>query len=284
MVKRRKNKSLLGDWGELIRWKNTLVALGCVFVGLRLGETMVEIPARQILYLVVGLIFAGGNVVNDFVDIPSDKIAHPRRPLPSGTIKPKTAFIAGLAIITAGLLFNLAGMHYYGMIPTIIGVFAAVAILFYDFLGSRIPLVGNLVIALLAGGVFLFVGTAQGLTQAHIYAAGFSALITLAREIIKDIADRPADEKVGIRTIPAVIGDKRAAVLASACMATIIPLTIVPYFTGVFNEWYLGPMILFVLLPIVLLALLLPSNISPKKASKYARDLKWVILGGLFSL
>lgn len=284
MVKKRTKKKLFGEWGELIRWQNTLMALACVIVALQLGDEVLPAPARFVIYLVVGLIFAGGNVLNDFVDVPSDKIAHPRRPLPSGRIKPKTALIGGLFLISAGTIFNIAGMSIYGLIPALIAFFAAAGLLFYDFIGSRIPLLGNLIIAVLAGAVFVYVGTAQGLTQAHVYAAGFSALITLAREIVKDIADRPADEKVGIKTIPAVIGDRGAALLASITMAMIIPVSIIPYFTGVFNEWYLGPMILFAILPIALLALLLPGNISPAKAAKYARDMKWIIAGGLFAL
>jgi len=284
MAKKRKSILLFGEWGELTRWKNTLMALVCVMVAIQLGDEVLPMPTRFIVYLVVGLIFAGGNVLNDFMDVPSDKIAHPRRPLPAGTIEPKIALIVGVILLVAGILFNFAGLSFYGLIPSLIAFFAALVLLFYDFIGSRIPLLGNIIIAVLAGCVFIYIGTAQGLTQAHIYAAGFSSLITLSREIVKDIADRPADEKVGIKTIPSVIGDKGAALLASIAMAAIIPISIIPYFTGVFNEWYLGPMILFAILPIALLALLLPGNISPPKAAKYARDMKWIIAGGLFAL
>lgn len=284
MAKRKGNKPIFGEWGELIRWKNTVVALLCVMVGFALGDEPFPQPGRFLVYLVLGFIFAGGNVLNDFTDVASDKIAHPKRPLPSGMIPRKSALILGFVLIAVGVVLNLVGMRFYNLIPTLIAFSAAILLIFYDFLGSRIPLLGNLIIALLSGMVFIFVGTAQGLTRGHIFAAGFSALITLAREIVKDIADRPADESVGIKTIPAVIGDKRSANLASLCLAIIVPMTIVPYFTGVFNEWYLGLVILFVDLPIALLAWLLPGNISPTKASKYARDMKWIIIGGLVAL
>lgn len=284
MVRRRKHKKFLGEWGELIRWQNTLLAMLCVMVALTLGENSVSLSAKLILYFVVGLIFAGGNILNDFVDIESDKSAHPRRPLPSGTIKPKKALLVGLILMVIGVLLNFLGMSFYGAIPTLIAIGAAALLLFYDFLGSKIPLLGNIIIALLAGMVFIFVGTAQGLVNAHIYAGGFASLITLSRELVKDIADRPADEMVGARTVPVVIGDKRAASLASLCMAIIIPLTIVPYFAGVFNEWFLGAVILFVDLPVALLAWLLPGNISPSKARRFAKDMKWIIVGGLVAL
>jgi geranylgeranylglycerol-phosphate geranylgeranyltransferase len=284
MAKRKGNKSIFGEWGELIRWKNTIVALLCVMVGFILGDEPFPQPGRLLVYLVLGFIFTGGNVLNDFADVASDRIAHPKRPLPSGTIQQKSALFLGLGLMGMGLFLNFLGMKYYGLIPALIAFSALVLLVFYDFLGSRIPLLGNIIIALLSGMVFIFVGSAQGLTHGHIFAAGYSALITLAREIVKDIADRPADESVGIKTISAVIGDKRSANLASLCMAIIIPMTIVPYFTGVFNEWYLGLVILFVDLPIALLAWLLPGNISPAKAKKYARDMKWIIIGGMIAL
>ncbi len=284
MTRARKNTGIFGEWGDLIRWKNSLVALACVFVAFSLGDIPPGQPAGVIVYLVVGLIFAGGNVLNDFVDVASDKIAHPRRPLPTGAIPRKSALILGLMLTGFGIILNFAGLRFYGLIPTLIAVFATALLLFYDFLGSRIPLLGNLIIAVLAGTVFIFVGTAQGLTHKHIYAAGFASLITLSREIVKDIADRRADASVGIKTIAVVIGDRRSANLASLCMALIIPVTIIPYFAGVFNEWFLGAVILFVDLPVALLAWLLPGNISPEKAKKFARDMKWIIIGGLAAL
>jgi len=282
--RRRKRVAIFGKWGKLIRWQNTLVALACVMVALTLGENRLDQPSNLIIYFVVGLIFAGGNVLNDFVDVPSDKIAHPNRPLPAGTIKRKSALLLGISLLTGGIVFDLVGLGYYGLPPTLLAVFAAVLLLFYDFIGSRVPFLGNLVVALLAGTVFIYVGSAQGLTHAHVYAAGFAALITLAREIVKDIADREADESVGIRTLPAVIGDLKAARLASISMVVIVPLSIIPYFTGDFNEWYLAPIILFVVLPVALLAWLLPGNITSYKAKKYAKDMKWIIIGGLLAL
>ncbi len=284
MAKRRKKKNFFCEWGQLIRWQNTLVALVCVFIAFKLGDTVLPQPARFLVYLIVGLIFAGGNVLNDFVDVDSDRVGHPKRPLPTGSIARKSALLVGIALLASGLLTDIFCIKYFGVMPVLLGVLAAVLLLFYDFIGGKIPLLGNFIVSLLAGLLFIFAGSVQGLTHGHIFAAGFATFIHLGREIVKDIADREADESVGIRTLSSVIGDRKAAQLASLSMFIVIPLTIIPYFMGVFSEWYLGAVILFADLPILLIAWLLPGNITPHRAKKYAGDIKWIIIGGLFAL
>jgi len=282
MAKRKRKP--IEEWANLIRWKNTGVALACVAAALTLGETRLPCIIKLLIYSAVGLIFAGGNVINDYVDYESDAVGHPNRPIPSGTIERKIALIMGIVFFIGGVLFAALGAINYGPIPALIAIGAALLLLFYDFIGGKIPFVGNFAVAILGGLVFIYPGSVQGLTKKHIFAAGFAVLIHLGREIVKDIADRAADESVGIRTLPSIIGDTKAARLASACLFLIVPLTILPYFIGVFSVWYLGTAILFVDLPIILLAWLFPVGVTARKASKFASDLKWIMIGGLVAL
>ncbi len=283
-TRKQRKKPVLVHWLGLIRWKNTIIALICVMVAFTLGDSPVPRAAKWIVYLVVATIFAGGNVLNDYIDYRSDAIAHPDRPIPSGGIKRKHALIVGIIFLSIGVLVSICGIGLYGPLPAIIAIFAALLLVFYDFVGGRIPFLGNFAVGLLGGMVFIFAGSVQGLTKGQIYGAGYAALFHLGREIVKDIADRQADEATGIRTLPSLIGDKNAARLASLALFLIIPLTIIPYFAGVLSVWYLGAVLLFVDLPILLLAWLMPLNITPRKAARYASDLKWVMVGGLVAL
>ena len=72
---------------------------------------------------------------------------------------------------------------------------------------KRLPLVGNLSIAVLTGMTLVLVAEYfQERTFIIACYAVFAAFITLIREIIKDVEDRKGDERFGCRTIPIVYG------------------------------------------------------------------------------
>lgn len=284
MARRVVKKATIADWFRLIRWKNTLVALICVAIAFSLGESKASGTIWITVMLTVGLVFAAGNILNDYSDYKTDIEAHPRRPIPRGAISRKNALTAGIVTMSIGLAIGAFGAAFYGPVPAIIAVAAGILLLFYDFAGKGIPLLGNSIVALLGGLVFIYAGTTVGLNVGHIYAACFAALFHLGREIVKDIADRFADEKAGIKTIPQLLGADKTARIALMPLLAIIPLSVVPFATGRFSLWYLGAVILFVDLPLALFAWILPGATSPRRASKCAGDMKWIMAGGIVAL
>lgn len=86
-------------------------------------------------YLAVGasLIYAGGCTLNDAFDQNFDQNHNPKRPLPSGTISPKTVWVLGSAelILGAFLMIALAGCEKNW-------VFALLAsVVFYDYIHKK---------------------------------------------------------------------------------------------------------------------------------------------------
>src|SRR5205814_10055959 len=53
-----------------------------------------------------------------------------------------------------------------------------------------------------------------------------AAWIHLVREIVKDIDDQAGDRVLGRRTLPLVLGPRRASVVAAALAAAFVPLSL----------------------------------------------------------
>jgi len=284
MSYKRKKRSRLANWATLIRWKNTLIAILCVLVAFSMGESFPSAFIQIVVFVTVVCIFAAGNVLNDYLDIKTDRLAHPKRPLVTGDIPTNKALKLSIILFIIGGISALIGIQLYGYIPAIIAIAALGLLIFYDFIAKKVTLLGNFIIALLGAMVFLYAGFTQGFVLGHLYAAIFAFLFHLGREILKDIADSKADSQIGIKTLPARIGIRKSAILAIIPFITIVLISPVPYFTKYFSLWYLAVVILFVDLPLILLSMIIPHDIKPESAQKFASDLKWIMLGGLISL
>ena len=174
--------------------------------------------------MVVTLITAAGNVVNDVYDLEIDRISRPDRPLPAGLITLSGAkayaavlFLGGLAAaaLTTTLCFAIA------LVNSIILVGYAVWL-------KRTPGIGNVAVAYLTASVFLFGGAFEGIEGLiqNLSLATITFLATIAREILKDAEDVDGDAAGGARTLPMLVGvqwtGRRA--LACACGAVLVSI------------------------------------------------------------
>jgi len=113
---------------------------------------------------------------------------------------------------------------------------------FYASSLKRKVLVGNLSVSYLTGSTFLFGGAAYGGKGIRVTLILFflSMLATLAREIVKTIEDIEGDKLDGASTLPIKIGETQAAYVACAFGMLAVFLSPLPYFMGLFNEYYLA--------------------------------------------
>ena len=166
-------------------------------------------------------ITAFGNVLNDLRDVDVDRIAHPSRPLPSGTVtKRSAARMLGL-LLSLGLAFAaLAGVW-----PLLFAAGTVLLLLLYESRLKREGLSGNLVVALLTASTFLFGAVAQGHLETArfaVIAAAMAFFVNLAREVAKDMQDVDAD-RGHRRTLPMQLGMRKSGfVVAAAALAGIV--------------------------------------------------------------
>ena len=109
---------------------------------------------------------------------------------------------------------------------------------------KRKIIIGNLSVSFLTGLCFVFGGIAVGEIITSIYLGFYAFLMTMAREIVKDMEDVEGDKKEGATTLPIIYGMKTSSILAAVFMITASVTSPVLYFIGIFNILYLAVLLL----------------------------------------
>jgi geranylgeranylglycerol-phosphate geranylgeranyltransferase len=216
---------------RLLRLPNLAVSfVGAIVGGLVARGTGVSVPAEVWAFVVLAgvstaCVTGAGNVLNDLLDLEGDRTNHPDRPLVTGEVSPETARGLVVALFFAGLFVALPVIAMYPLVGVLFAV-AVLALLGYEFLLKSRGFVGNLVVALLTGLVFLYGGAAAGNAALLLPFAGMAFLATLSREVIKDMEDVRGD--VGRSTLPMTHGLPYAGRVAQTAVFAAIGLSAVP--------------------------------------------------------
>ncbi len=235
----------------LIRPINCLITFLTVLVGgIVIADSTYELKVLLLASISASLIAAGGNVINDIYDIELDKIVHPERPLPAGSISVTFAkyFYFGLNIVS---LFFISQTNY---LLFLISLIVIVLLFFYARLFKKKFLLSNLTIAFLTGLTFVFAGVAVNNFEMSLIPASFAFLINLIREIVKDTEDLEGDIKFGINSIPNVLGLHKTKLIIRVLILVLIIITVLPFIFNMYKIEY------FVVIMIIVNPLLIYSG------------------------
>ena len=98
------NKDKIYDYLKLMRIPGVFTAQADIITGFILtSEHFQHIGSLALLLISSSLIYTAGMVLNDYFDYYIDKKERPKRPLPSGRIKRKTALIIGILFLAGGI-------------------------------------------------------------------------------------------------------------------------------------------------------------------------------------
>jgi len=228
---------------KITRPLNVIITFCVVIVAVLIAqENPTEISLVILASLPAALIAAAGNVINDVYDIETDRISHPERVLPLGTIT-KTEVKIEYLVLNA-----LAGIISVNISITLfILVFvSALLLLVYSAYLKKIPLVGNITIAALTGLAFIYGGFAVGNPEAAIIPALFAFLINLIREVVKDVQDVEGDRKQNINTFPVKYEIEFAKKLAIIITIILIAFTFYPFIAKLYKIEYFIVVMVFV--------------------------------------
>ena len=207
-----------------------------------------------LLSLSTVMLAAAGYIINDYFDTQIDRVNKPHKVIVGRTIKRRVAMGAHIVItfisITLGFyLSNKAGMFKIGFVH----LFSAGFLWFYSTDFKKQPVLGNLVVAMLAALVPLIVGLYEipliikkyrqtiidtGIPINHIFYfvaaySGFAFLSTFIREVIKDMEDYIGDKEFGRNTIPIAFGMRVSKFISIACIVFTMLLLAYPQY----NQW-----------------------------------------------
>ena len=236
-----------------------LAAVVCVGI-----EDLSDFSSEIAFSLTVVLSFtAAGNAYNDYFDREIDKVAHPERPIPSGTVTPYGAALVAVTLFALSVVLSF----FVNLWSVLIVVTSVLVMVGYERLLKAEGLAGNVAISWLTGALFLFGGAAvDNLDLAWILAA-LAFLATLGREIVKDIQDMEADKGFR-RTLPMRIGVRDAGIAGSVSFVAAVALSPLPYFLELLSPWYV-PVVLVADAVFIYCALIHFRN--PEKGQKVAK-------------
>lgn len=218
----------LGGLLRLLRPLNVVMMAVGVAVGgvLAAGPAAFEGARLALAMASAACVGAAANAINDVFDLGIDRVNRPSRPLPAGAV-PVGAARALWVVLSAfgiGLGAFLSAWH--------LGLAAASVALLYGYSArlKRVALVGNIAVALVLALALLYGGIAVGPVGGPLQlGAAFAFLVTLAREVAKDVEDLAGDAAGGARTLPLAFGPGVAtAVVALAVVAALllVPLAV----------------------------------------------------------
>lgn len=243
------------DIMRLVRWSNLLFLAALVWV----MEKWVAVPILNkaafgeqvpwyILLLVIlatVLIAAGGYVINDYFDVKIDRINRPDELIVTRTISKPAAMRLSITLSAAGIVCGLViAILLRSWTLGILFIIIPGLLWFYSSSYKRLFMVGNLIIALLAGMTPMVVAMTNVAqlqlrfapilpytTLTHdLYAwlggfALFAFLLTWMREIVKDMQDQMGDRELECHSMPVVWGDTWTKVFVT--MLILITLAVI---------------------------------------------------------
>jgi geranylgeranylglycerol-phosphate geranylgeranyltransferase len=231
---------LIAAWARMIRLPILfLCCFGAVVGALNTAVFLnADVSLFQIFILILAPAFlsVGTMVHNDVTDLKSDKVNRPYKPLPSGIIKEKTAYITGLSLMFASIIIalfvNINGTGELNWNCTIFTAFLVIVGIYYNYYWKFHGIFGHISVAIGVGAIPYWGAIA-------IFPNELLVMLPLAisiffqevgREIMVCVGDYHGDLKAGFRTTPVKIGRKRSMYVALIFYLAFIPLFPLPAF------------------------------------------------------
>lgn len=204
------------------------------------------------------LIGAGGYVINDYFDVKIDRINRPDEVVVTRSVSKPAAMRLSIALSGTGIACGIAAaVLLRNATLGILFVIIPGLLWFYSSSYKRLFLIGNLIIALLAGLTPLIVAMAN-VAQLELRFASilpytslphdlycwlggfglFAFLLTWIREIVKDLQDQMGDRELECHSMPIVWGEKWTKVFVTGLIVLTIAIIghlwyhVLPFPTG----------------------------------------------------
>ncbi len=236
---------------KLIRPLNVAITFLSVWAGVFISAGKIESGnLLKILLASIGaaLINASGNVINDVFDIATDKANRKKnRPLVDGEISKKAAVIF-YVILT---LLSIPFLYYSGTAQLIIGIISIVLLFLYSLILKRLPMLGNIIVGLETGLVFVYAGFLTETWWNSFIPFYFALHINIIRELIKSWEDLPGDSQNFIYTLPYFIEETTTKIVIAVLSVLLMFVTYLPYYFSKYNEYYLIIVMLGVNIPLI---------------------------------
>lgn len=282
-------KEIILSYITILRLVNGIVAGVAAAFGVVLSyQSGIIIDPLPIILVVIAamLVSSQAMIFNDIADREEDALNAPHRPLPSGKISVRTAWIYGIIVASLALAVALTLDILYNLY----GLSVATAIIFgglldlYDFKLKKLGFWGNVTIGITVLALFVYGSLHTFLIYGSTFAwipivvGGCAASGNVGREIIKGLPDIEGDREAGVRTLAVKFGKQKTARIAFLFLLGLIGGALVALIYGgvVLNQLYLPSVIIGCIVAVV--AIFLSIAILFNQKPKWAYATKEILL------
>ncbi len=252
------------------------------------------------------LIAAAGNIINDYFDRNIDEINKPEKKIVDKLIKRRWVIVMHIVFSAAAILL---GFYVDSQTPVFwLGLSNSICVLALFAYSSSLKkklLVGNVLISLLTAWVVLvcflcyyrsfycticeqtlFQSALNRFMRISFLYAGFAFVISLIREVVKDMEDMEGDRRYGCKTIPISWGIPAAKVFVAVWLVVLIGMIAVVqiYVWQLGWYWSAAYSIVLILAPLVWILRKLYQARVPADYHQLSTIIKIVMLAGLTSM
>lgn len=300
---------------RLVRWQNlAFIAITQLLFYYSLVQPLYgkgfafQFDRFHFLLLIIAsvLIAAAGYIINDYFDLNIDQVNKPARTVIDKSIKRRWAIVQHIIFSLAGILISIyidltTRTFWLG-----ISNFICVILLFgYSISLKKKLLIGNILISALTAWAILVAflcyyrtiycsGCDPAYLDVYIHRfirisvlyAGFAFIISLIREVVKDLEDMEGDARYGCQTMPIVWGIPATKLFVAILLILLISvICVVQAYVLQFGWWWSALYsLLLIIAPLVWIVFKLRSAQSPADYHRLSTVIKLVMFAGIFSM
>jgi 4-hydroxybenzoate polyprenyltransferase len=309
------NRTAFTAFFRLIRWPNLLfIALTqslfyfCILIpsfyqGHPVLENILKPDHFVLLSLSSVLIAAAGYIINDYFDLHIDRVNKPEKVVVEKIIKRRWAIIWHWVLSGMGIAIGFyLSLKLRNIFIASSNIFCVLLLWFYSTTFKKKLLIGNILIALLTAWVIgvlylcefrlhrfvdpVFHGALSRVYKFAVVYGSFAFIISLVREVIKDMEDMEGDARYGCRTMPLVWG-LNAAKFFCMCWLTVLvaALIFIQFYVLQYRWWITIAFTIFlVIFPILQVLRILSRATVPAQFHKLSLMIKSIMMMGILSM
>ena len=245
-------------------------------------------------------IAAAGYIINDYFDENIDQVNKSSKVIVGKFIKRRSAILLHALFSFVGLLLSIyVGYRLSNALIPFFNLLAIILLLVYSSTFKKKILIGNIIISLLTAWTILVLTLAeyrfrispedvvwQRLLKMSFIYAGFAFIISLIREVIKDMEDIEGDIKYGCKTMPIVWGLPVSKVFTAVWIVVLAGMLTAIQIYVIQLGWWLSALYSFVLIIIPLIWSLkkLYAATTPEDFHQLSSMIKLIMLAGIVSM
>lgn len=297
---------------RLVRWPNLVFIIltqflfeYCIYQRIYGYSWNNPVETRQFIFLVLAsvLIAAAGYIINDYFDLNIDQINKPDKVVVNKLISRRWVIFWHMILSLLGLFFTVSALPIAEYWYLVLGNLVSIILLwFYSTNFKKQLLIGNVLISLLTAWVIGIIFFSKYLLKINsllevdpnqirffrlaVLYASFAFIISLIREVIKDMEDMDGDRKYGCRTMPILWGMNASKVFVAVWIIVLVSVLLILQFYVLPFGWWLSALycLLLIIAPLLWILFKLFKAQSAEDFHLLSTVIKLVMFTGILSM